>query len=236
MTEPDSAPVWSHVDPSQPLSVHDVYERWAPTYAPVPHNPLMHAEQKEMLALWPEVSGRVTLDLASGTGRYSRILADRNADAVVALDHSGAMLRQASVGRRVRADMMRLPFVARTFDVVISGLALGHAPAIGPCMREIARVLVGGGALLYSDFHPEAARAGLRRSFKDERNRSHTLPPGDHDVASQLEAASVAGLAIEVVRELRVGIEFREQFPEAEGFYRRYHGVPLLLIVRARRQ
>ncbi len=33
-----------------------------------------------------------------------------------------------------------------------------------------------GGVLLYSDFHPEAARAGLTRSFKDALNRSFTVP------------------------------------------------------------
>ena len=45
-------------------------------------------------------------------------------------------------------------------------------PTLHRWMGEIARVLNGGGVLLYSDFHPEAARAGLTRSFKDAHNRS----------------------------------------------------------------
>jgi len=230
-----NAPDRSLVATNQLRSTHDIYERWAQTYPPMPHNPLMQAEQRAMLAQWPDVTGRYALDLACGTGRYSRLLAEGNAAEVIALDFSGAMLRQVSVGRRVCASMMRLPFVDGAFDVVISGFAVGHAPAIGPWMREIARVLHSGGILLYSDFHPAAARAGLTRSFTDEQDRSHTLPHCDHDLASQLEAASAANLSPEVVQELRVGIEFQEAFPESDAFCRRYHGLPLLLIVRARR-
>jgi ubiquinone/menaquinone biosynthesis C-methylase UbiE len=131
--------------------------------------------------------------------------------------------------------MMQLPFVDGAFDVVVCGLALGHAPAIESWMREVARVLTVGGCLLYSDFHPEAARAGLVRSFKDEHDRRHMLPHGDYSLALQRQAASAARLAFEVVHELRVGIEFREAFPDSELFYRRHHGLPLLLVVRARR-
>ena len=53
--------------------------------------------------------------------------------------------------------MMQLPFGGATFDVVISGLALGHASSIHDWMIEVDRVLKPGGTLLYSDFHPEAA-------------------------------------------------------------------------------
>src|ERR1700734_1440712 len=42
-------------------SIREAYERWAPTYAPVPHNPLMSAEQQAMLAQWPELVGRRAL-------------------------------------------------------------------------------------------------------------------------------------------------------------------------------
>lgn len=211
------------------------YDRWASTYLPVPHNPLMQGEQTAMLGLWPDMTGRRALDLGCGTGRYARMLAEDNAAEVIALDFSSAMLQQVSVGHRVRANMMQLPFVNGAFDVVIAGLALGHAPAIGCWMREIARVLTGGGYLLYSDFHPEAARAGLIRSFKDEHGRRHTLPHCEYSLAMQLQAAADAALALEVVRELRVGIEFRETFADSDTFYRRHHGLPLLLIVRARR-
>ncbi|HMI73856.1 MAG TPA: hypothetical protein VK495_04070, partial [Steroidobacteraceae bacterium] len=77
------------------------YERWAPLYPPVPHNPLMRAEQQAMLEHWPKVAGLRALDLACGSGRYSRLLADANAAEVVALDFCVPMLMQVPIGNRV---------------------------------------------------------------------------------------------------------------------------------------
>src|SRR5579871_2512336 len=135
------------------------YEHWAPLYPPRAHNPLMRAEERHMRRHWPEVQGRRTLDLASGSGRYSRLLKDSGAAEVVAVDNCAPMVRQVADGLRVRADMMRLPFADGGFEVVVCGLALGHAAHLRGFLQEIARVLAPGGILLYSDFHPEAARA-----------------------------------------------------------------------------
>ena len=209
------------------------YERWAPLYPPVPHNPLMRAEQQAMLELWPKAAGLRALDLACGSGRYSQLLADAHAADVVALDFCVPMLMQVPIGSRVCASMMHLPFAAGTFDVVISGLALGHAADVYPWMAEIARVLRTGGTLLYSDFHPEAARAGLTRSFKDQDERTCSVPHCDFPVAAQLDAAGAAGLRVEAVHEVRVGMELRETFAGSEDFYRQWNGLPIVLVVRA---
>jgi malonyl-CoA O-methyltransferase len=195
----------------------------------------MRVEQQAMTALLPDVAGRRTLDLACGTGRYSSLLADAGAAELIAVDFCRPMLAQVAAARRVCASMMQLPFAGETFDAVISGLALGHAPCVSAWMAEIARVLSAGGVLLYSDFHPEAARAGLVRSFKDAEHRTCTVPHRRFEVSSQSKAAAAAGLAIEIVDEARVGYELMERFPKSEAFYRRWHGLPLVLIVRARK-
>ena len=212
------------------------YERWAPLYRPAAHNPLMRAEQQAMAAHWPEVAGRRALDLACGTGRYSHLLAQSGSAQVVALDFCVPMLRQVSVATRVCGSMMQLPFAAQVFDVVISGLALGHAASVHLWMAEAARVLAPGGTLLYSDFHPEAARAGLTRSFKDQNSDSCTVPHRCHPVTVQQEAAAAANLAIDIVHEVRVGEELRESFPKSDEFYRRWDGLPIVLVVRAGKQ
>jgi SAM-dependent methyltransferase len=211
------------------------YERWAPLYPPVPHNPLMRAEQQVMLRYWPEVTGARALDLACGTGRYSQLLADANAAEVVAMDFCVPMLMQVPIGTRVCASMMHLPFAAGAFDVVVSGLALGHADGVHAWMREIARVLRKGGTLLYSDIHPEAARAGLTRSFRDLDDQPNSVPHRNYPVATQLEAAQAAGLSLEAVHEVRVGAELREPFAKSEEFYRRWDGLPIVLVIRARK-
>jgi ubiquinone/menaquinone biosynthesis C-methylase UbiE len=211
------------------------YESWAPSYAPVAHNPLMRSEERAMLELWPDVSGRRILDLACGTGRYSRLLAETGAADITAVDFCPPMLDRVALRRRVCADMMHLPFANAAFDAVISGLAIGHAPDVHAWMAEIARVIGDGGALLYSDFHPEAARAGLPRTFKDADNRTITVPHRSYSVDMQRQAAEAAMLTIESCREIRVGIELKETFSNSDEFYRRWRGLPIVLIVKARK-
>lgn len=213
----------------------DAYQRWAPLYPPIAHNPLMRAEQQAMLLYWPEVAGRRVLDLACGTGRYSRLLADAGAAELIALDFCMPMLMQVPNGNRVCASMMQLPFAADTFDVVISGLALGHAADVSSWMAEIARVLRKGGTLLYSDFHPDAARAGLTRSFKDIDDQTRSVPHAQYPVSMQVDAARSAGLSIETLHEVRVGNELCEPFAKSNDFYRNWDGLPIVLVVRARK-
>jgi ubiquinone/menaquinone biosynthesis C-methylase UbiE len=209
------------------------YEHWAPIYPPVAHNPLMRAEQHSMLQVWPNVAGRRVLDLACGSGRYSHLLRQANAAQVVALDFCPAMLEQVDGADRVRASMMQLPFQSAAFDAVVSGLAVGHATDLHQWMFEAARVLRPEGYLVYSDFHSEAIRAGMTRSFKDAADVTWTVPHQVYDLSCQQDAMAAAGLTVETVRELRMGVELNEAFPGSEQAYRQWYGVPVVLIVRA---
>jgi malonyl-CoA O-methyltransferase len=209
------------------------YERWAPVYPPVAHNPLMRVEERAMLERWPQVAGKRVLDLACGSGRYTQRLAQGGAERLVALDFCLPMLERVAASNRVCANMMGLPFVSGAFDVVICGLALGHAPDLDLWMAQIARILAPGGTLLYSDFHPDAARAGITRSFKDANNETCTVPHCNYDLAQQRAAMTRAGLCIECLHEIRVGVELREPFAQSQEFYQRWHGVPIVLVVRA---
>jgi len=219
--------------PSMKSSTLEAYERWSSSYPPIPHNPLMRAEQTAMFECWPDVTGKRVLDLACGTGRYTHRLVDDRAAAVVALDLSEGMLRRAAAPGRVQADMMSLPLRTGAFDVVVSGLAIGHANSIYAWMDEVARVLGVGGVLLYSDFHPEASRAGLLRSFTDEHGKRVAVPHVCYGLEEHRTAAAGAGLKVDLVRELRAGREFTEKFPGSAEFYEQWPDLPLLLIVGA---
>jgi ubiquinone/menaquinone biosynthesis C-methylase UbiE len=195
----------------------------------------MSAEQAAMLAQWPAVFGRRALDLACGSGRYAKLLTQSCAATVTALDFSTAMLQRVSDCQRVQATMMSLPFVSGAFDAIVSGLAIGHATSVQRWMGEVTRVLDRNGVLLYSDFHPEAARAGLTRSFKDEQGVTCVVPHNSFAVETQTTAATQAGLVVESVTQLCAGKEVCEPFSGSEDFYRQWHGLPLVLIVRARK-
>lgn len=214
------------------------YDLWAENYPPSPHNPLMRAEQRAMRALWPEemsLARARALDLACGSGRYASLLRQSGAAHVVATDLSLPMLERLENSSRVRSDMMCLPFVSGAFDIVVSGLAVGHATDLGVWSAEIARVLAPGGVLLYSDFHPEAAAAGMTRSFTDLQSRRHILLHRLFGKSDHARAAQDAGLEIEAMHEVRVGVGLREGFAGADAFYRRWDGLPVVLVVRARK-
>jgi ubiquinone/menaquinone biosynthesis C-methylase UbiE len=219
---------------SQEEATLELYDRWAESYPPVPHNPLMRAEQEAMRRLWPTLSGQRVLDLACGSGRYARLIAEESAAMVLALDQSWQMLRQVQGATAVRGRMSSLPFMSRSFDAVVCGLAVGHAPDLEAWMREVARVLAPRGVLLYSDFHPQAVAAGHARTFRDPQGGgTHSVPHHRHVVAAHRRAAAAAGLRIEAVEEVRVGIDLREEFPGSADFYRRWHGMPVVLAIRA---
>ncbi len=181
------------------LSTREAYERWSHSYPPIPHNPLMHAEQTAMFECWPDVAGKRALDLACGTGRYTQRLLDDHAGAVIALDLAEGMLRRVAAPWRVRADMTKLPLRTGAFDVVISGLAIGHASSLCAWMNEVSRVLCDGGLLLYSDFHPQASCAGLLRSFTDEFGHKVAVPHTAYSLEEHHEAAAAAGLKLDIV-------------------------------------
>jgi ubiquinone/menaquinone biosynthesis methyltransferase len=98
----------------------------------------------------------LVLDLASGTGDFSRLVRERlPAARSVAVDLSEGMLR---VGRRhgleeaVCADATALPFASASFDCVFIGYGLRNFPNLNAAVREIERITRPGGVMVSLDF------------------------------------------------------------------------------------
>ncbi|HEY1278354.1 MAG TPA: methyltransferase domain-containing protein [Acidimicrobiales bacterium] len=97
--------------------------------------------------------GQEVLDVACGTGIVARTAAERvgSAGRVTGVDLNEAML---TVARRVRPDIDfrtgdagALPFPDRSFDVSLCQMALMFFPDRAEALREMARVVVDGGAV-----------------------------------------------------------------------------------------
>jgi demethylmenaquinone methyltransferase / 2-methoxy-6-polyprenyl-1,4-benzoquinol methylase len=98
----------------------------------------------------------VVLDLASGTGDFSRLVAERTPRAqTVGVDLTEPMLEAArtrGLADVVCGDACMLPFASESFDCVFIGYGLRNFPDLRAAMREIRRVTRPGGMLVSLDF------------------------------------------------------------------------------------
>ena len=205
------------------LDVLDAYAQWADAYAPEAHNPLMQLEERAVHELLPDMAGRRLLDLACGSGRYLKRLGPSVAGRVVGLDFSRPMLaRAAGLGRPlVQADLLRMPLAAGAFDLIVCGLAVGHVADLTGSLGEMARVLAGGGVLVYSDFHPFGALLGWKRTFRAADGAEYAARHHVHLYHAHQAACQAAGLSIDAVREPRIETDHP------------YRGYPAVLVIRA---
>lgn len=100
--------------------------------------------------------GAVVADVGTGTGFLAEAALDAGAR-VIGVDNSDGMLAQVSTrfaGRPFEArqgDVGALPLATGEADVVLANMVLHHAPDPPAAIREMARALKPGGALVITD-------------------------------------------------------------------------------------
>jgi malonyl-CoA O-methyltransferase len=156
----------------------------------------------------PDLIGTECLDVACGSGRYLRVLAESGAERTVGIDAVPQMIdrarRLAHTPELVLGSFESLPFPAESFDMVVCGLAIGHAKDLDAVVHEMARVLRPGGVLIYTDFHPEAARSGGERTFTAEDGTCYRLQHHIHEKTDHQRAIGSAGMTIDAMVETAI--------------------------------
>ena len=196
------------------LSSVSAYALWAENYPPHAHNLLMRTEESTMQAMMPSLDGQYVLDLACGSGRYSRIAIDSHAKQVVGVDNSFDMLmagkgafKQSSKPQFVLGTTEHISLKSNTVDVVLCGLALGHLSQLKPSLHEISRVLKQGGVALISDFHPFLFLNGKQRTFTAPNGDVFAVEHYPHLYSDYIQAIYEAGLSINNVQEPKITID-----------------------------
>jgi ArsR family transcriptional regulator len=165
----------------------------------------LHVPERQVEAAIRERAGegpfRAMLDIGTGTGRMLELFADRY-ERAVGLDLSAAMLAvaRANLERagvehvRVRlGDVMNLPVVRDSFDLVVVHQVLHYLDEPGHALTEAAGALAAGGRLLIVDFAPHELEY-LRQSHQHRRlGFSH---------AQMKRWVAAAGLRLEAVEDL----------------------------------
>ena len=146
-----------------PVSAREGYALWAGEWD-ASGSPVVALEER-MIAPWiAELSPRRAIDVGCGTGRWTERLG------AIGVDSSQEMIavaaRKGLRGKLAVADAPALPLASGSADVAMCTLTLGHIREWQWAIRELARVLSPRGRLILTDFHPEAASWGWRRTFR----------------------------------------------------------------------
>lgn len=225
------------IEPGSALPAEVAYRLWAATYDD--ENPLTALDQRAATCLTPSPRTGRLLDMGCGTARRLASSSGDGSDAAVGIDLVFEMLRvgRRQPGRPATTAVGRveaLPLPGRSFGTVWCRLAAGHVRELDRLYREIARVLLPGGASVVTDFHPDAARADLTRSFRDEAGQDRLVEHIPHEPMAHEEAARRAGLLLDARLDLALGDDARPFFERAGALdrFERLRALPLLLAYR----
>jgi malonyl-CoA O-methyltransferase len=163
--------------------------------------------------------------LDAGCGIGWRI---QNIPNAVGMDLSPEMLAAGRARNVVAGDIRAMPFESNCFDMVWCRLVLGYLPNPLLAYDEMFRVCRPGGYVFATDFHPDAAAAGHRRTFTDQAGTVHAIEHyvhGDH-----VQFAVEAGLSFVAYCDGVVGPSVRDFYIRGIGLkaYKRDVGLKLV--------
>jgi malonyl-CoA O-methyltransferase len=212
------------------LSPSDAYTLWAPSYSA--ETAISALEFTAVECLGVDVRGRRLLDVGCGVARRLSQARETGTTLAVGVDLTPRMLAESREDELLAAaDVRALPIADGTFDVVWCRLVLGHLPGLDGAYAELARVCARDGHVVVTDFHPDAAADGHRRTFCDESGIVREVEHHVHALRDHRRAAARVGLTL-VQRFDRVVGETVRGFYERAGLldaYEQQRGLAVVL-------
>ncbi|NLW50809.1 MAG: methyltransferase domain-containing protein [Candidatus Brocadiaceae bacterium] len=138
------------------------------------------------MAMLPDVTGLVGLDIGCGEGHNTRLMAKRGAR-MTAIDIAERFIQHAREAEEAEplgidyhlASALELPFPAEAFDFAAATVSLMDVPETDKALAEAFRVLKPGGFLQFSITHP-CFDTPHRRNLRDEAGRTYAIEVGDY--------------------------------------------------------
>lgn len=211
-------------------------------------------EWHQLQPLFPPLKGLRVLDLGCGYGWHCRFAAEQGAVQVLGIDLSEKMLAQA--GQRNphpnilyrQCGILEYEYPERSWDLVISNLALHYVEDLERVYRQVFRTLRPGGCFLFNIEHPTfTAGVGQEWVFSSEGKPlywpvDNYFLPGErrtrflgcevvkqhHTLTQVLDGLLKAGFALEAVEEAQPPEEMMN-LPGMTDELRR----PMMLLVKA---
>lgn len=211
-------------------------------------------EWHQLKPLFPDLAGKRVLDLGCGYGWHCKYAVDHGAEQALGIDVSERMLDEA---RRRNADprieyrlcgIEEYGYPERTWDLVVSNLALHYIEDLDTVFKNVSRTLAPGGTFLFNIEHPTFT-AGVNQDWIYDKEGTPLYWPVDdyfrpgvrhtnflgcdvvkhhHTLAQILGGLLAAGFALQAVEEAEPPANMMD-LPGMPDELRR----PMMLLVKA---
>ena len=151
-------------------------------------------ERSELKKLLPKMEGKVLLDLGCGYGWHCAWAMDQGAQSALGLDISEHMLQVARTKNARKGVEYRqcgieeYNYPEKSFDVVLSSLALHYIENLEPVFRNVYRTLREGGSFVLSMEHPVFTAQGPQDWMYDQQGRILCWPVDRYFLQGSREA------------------------------------------------
>ena len=164
------------------------YNLWAAAYDQQPGNLMLALDEAVFSALLDDIDikGKAVVDIGCGTGRHWKKILEKMPDDLAGYDVSEKMLDvllqkfPAATTYLLQGNKL-METGDGTVDVVISTLTIAHIENVETTLAEWNRVLIPGGRIIITDFHPAALQKAGKRTFTHDgktvsvKNHIHSI-------------------------------------------------------------